>query len=91
MNTGKIVGTEYIKYVNFNKAVLWKNRELSIPPVILQMCKMEHVNTLRFIDINKKQEWRFALDGVEKASVLRRVGQEEQYYFPIDSAVKKDL
>jgi len=88
MNTGYIKDGVYRKSVLFNKAVLWKDRCLSIPPQILSRIKAQGVTTLRYEDMTKKEIWIFSVEDVEKNMILKKVGQEEQYYFPIDIAKK---
>lgn len=94
MNKGFINSkNEYIKHVSFiNDAVLWKNGgELSLPPEVILKIQQRRVKVLRFIAQDKKEIWSFSADYVIDNMVLRREGQEEQYYFPIAQKVVSPL
>lgn len=91
VNRGKIKDGVYTKYVSFSKAVLWKDRMLSLPPATVDKLQQEQVQKLRFIDGFKKEVWEFNAEHVWEQATLKQVGQEPQYYFPIDLAKKKAL
>lgn len=87
INKGAIVNGRYIKHIVFSKAVLWMTRELSLRKNILVTLKLNGIQDLSFIDDKKKERWDFKYEEVAKAGHLKAVGQEEQWYFPIDIAV----
>jgi hypothetical protein len=92
MNTGTIEGDAYIKYVDFSKAVLWKTKSLSIPPGIFDELKAKGIKTLTFIGTGKNKEvWQFSMADVDASKVLEKVGQEQQYYFPISKRIVVDV
>ncbi len=87
INTGKInENHEYEKHVSFSKAVLWKDRQLSLRPTIIIQLGIMEVKTLVFIDEKKAEKWIFTLEDIIKHGQKRRIGQEEQIYFPISLA-----
>jgi len=92
INQGKIVGNMYVKRVSFSKAVLWKDREISIHKDIAEKWLTNHIKFVRFIDMGKGEEWTANLDKVKKSWKLKQVGQEPQYYIPIEIfSIKKYL
>ena len=70
INRGWFFGDEYTKNVKFSKAVLWKDRELSLPIYIMDKILKENVHTIIFKDPSKKEKWVFKAD--EVASVMQR-------------------
>lgn len=90
MNLGSIdyVNRTYKKYVSFNKAVLWKTRQLSLPLPTLEIIKRSGIEKLIFIDNTKKEIWEFDTDRVLKNGQRKLEGQEPQWYFPIELADK---
>lgn len=86
INRGKIENGKYIKYISFSKAVLWKDRQLSLRVSILRTLKWNDINTAVFIDLKKKEKWTFDVDAIIKNGEKKTVGQEEQFYFPIELA-----
>lgn len=88
MNRGIIENNIYEKIVNFSKAVLWKDRQLSVPVDIFKQIKKEKCFEMRYIDRGKGEIWKFKVEDIEKNHELKTVGQEEQMYFPIELAKK---
>jgi len=88
---GKIVPIEYIKYVRFAKAVLWKDKELSLPVLVFH--KIENLNLpyAVFIDRIKKEAWYFKTTDIREHGKVKTEGQEPQYYFPIELARKENI
>jgi hypothetical protein len=84
MNRGKFTVKTYTKYVRFSTAVLWKDRELSLPVDIIAMIRSRKVTKIVFIDTIKGEKWYFDPKKVFEKMELKKVGQELQYYFPID-------
>lgn len=91
VNLGKIENNCYIKYVDFSKAVLWKDRSLSVPPKVIVAVTTREIPTMVFIDHKKMEKWIFHTSDVIANMTLKKVGQEEQYYFSIDLASKVPL
>jgi len=83
VNKGYFFGDTYNKTVNFSKAVLWKDRELSVPLDVWERIKRDDIKVLNFKDPKKKELWQFSTHKAELLGVKKRVGQEEQWYFPI--------
>jgi len=81
MNYGTISGDTYRKDVNFNKAVLWKTREISIRPDLVE--NLGGVNFIEFYDRGKDTLWKATLEKVTNVWKLKKEGQEPQYYIPI--------
>lgn len=86
VNKGRIDNGTYYKTVSFSKAVLWKDRSLSLPPDVIQAIIRENVKKMIFTDPIKLEKWVFDTDKVLKNMILKQVGQEDQYYFAIDLA-----
>lgn len=91
MNYGKFIGDRYVKRVTFSKAVLWHSRQLSLREDIMDRIKAEKVKKIVFIDDLKREKWTFRPEKVFEKMVLKREGQESQYYFPIDLAKKNKM
>lgn len=90
INKGYFFGDGYFKQVRFSKAVLWKDKQLSLPLSIMDKVLRNGIITLTFKDPVKKEKWIFKVEKVKELMIKKRVGQEEQYYFPIELA-KKEL
>lgn len=88
INKGTIDGTKYFKDVSFSTAVLWKDKQLSLPPEIIECCKECGVTELVFTDLHKLERWIFDFANVLKLGILKSEGQEKQLYFPISLARK---
>jgi hypothetical protein len=88
INKGNFNGYIYSKYVDFSKAVLWKDRELSIPTFIYIGLEANNTVEMRFIDRGKGEMWVFDVAKVKASGRFKQVGQEEQFYFPIELAKK---
>lgn len=91
MNRGTINKKQYIKIVSFSKAVLWKNRELSMPKEIWDMVLRHQVIELVYIDYKKQEKWTFLMEHVKQFAKYKKEGQEEQFYFPIQLAKKEQI
>lgn len=89
MNTGQIINGIYYKKVRFSEAVLWKTKQLSLPPEVFS--RVIQCRELRFTDDKKGETWVFSVPEVLKRYELKTEGQEMQYYFPIDLAKKIKL
>lgn len=88
MNYGQFIGSDYVKKVVFSKAVLWHARQLSLREDVVEEIKSRNVKNIIFVDNLKKEKWVFKPEKVYENMVLKRVGQEAQYYFSIDIAKK---
>jgi len=92
INKGRInADNNYEKIVKFSKAVLWKDKQLSIPRDILDNLIRNNVEKMIYIDRGKKEQWTFKVYDVEISGRLKQVGQEAQWYFPIELAIKKPI
>lgn len=91
INYGKFNGTVYAKYVDFSKAVLWKDRQLSIPKFVYMGMTAHSTTEMRFIDRGKGEVWIFDAAKVKQSGEWKSVGQEEQFYFPIELAKKVEI
>lgn len=92
MNKGYISKKgEYIKHIRINEAVLWKSRELSLPPEVIKSLQKEGVRLIRFVDDSKRTVWTFKADEVFFHMNLKKVGQEPQYYFSIQLRTESPL
>lgn len=91
MNLGTFddIGGTYTKIVKFRYAVLWKDRQLSLPLPIITSIKERGITKIIFIDYGKNEKWVFETEQVLAAGERKMVGQEPQWYFPIEMAVKK--
>lgn len=90
INKGKIEGEIYRKKTSFNKAVLWKTKELSLPVDVFVAIKRSDVKKLIFEDESKNERWIFQATKVVENAKLKCVGQEPQYYFHIDLMTRKE-
>lgn len=88
INHGRFNGEIYAKYLDLNKAVLWKDRQLSIPQFVYMGIQAHKCTEMRFIDRNKGEMWVFDVQKVMMLGVWKQEGQEKQFYFPIESAKK---
>lgn len=91
INLGQFNGTVYAKYLDLNKAVLWKDRQLSIPKFVFMGLTANSSTEMRFIDRGKGEMWIFDVAKVKAAGEWKQVGQEEQFYFPIELAKKVEI
>jgi hypothetical protein len=91
INLGQFNGNIYAKYLDLNKAVLWKDRQLSIPKHVFMGLTAHSTTEMRFIDRGKGEMWIFNTDKVKAAGEWKSVGQEEQFYFPIELAKKVEI
>lgn len=86
MNYGRFTKTTYIKFVVFSKAVLWYKRQISLRQSIIERIQARGLKKIIFVDKLKGEKWVFRVEKVLEKMELSRVGQEPQYYFPIDLA-----
>jgi len=84
MNIGAIKGKKYIKYVDFSKAVLWKDRQISLSRGAGRAIMKNNVEKIEFIDRKKGEKWSAPVSKVRASATLKQVGQEEQHYIPIE-------
>ena len=91
MNKGRIINKVYQKYVDFNRAVLWKNREISLHADVVENWLDDGVEAIKFIDLKKKKSWEIPLEIARENWIKKKEGQEKQYYFSIDLMEEKDL
>lgn len=84
MNLGKIVEDSYVKYVNFSKAVLWRDKMISIHKEVAENWLTDKIKRVVFVDTEKREKWEADTPKVKENWTLKTVGQEEQYYVPVD-------
>lgn len=90
-NTGRFVGDRYIKKVSFSKAVLWKDREISLSPAITCQFKPRGIKWIIFEDEYKNERWKVSYERAKKVAYKKKVGQEVQYYMPISVFEKEPI
>lgn len=91
VNRGYFFGNTYYKQVKFSKAVLWKDKQLSLPVDIMNRILTTGIKKMVFKDPTKNEAWIFNPEKVKPLMIRKLVGQEVQFYFPIELAVKKPL
>jgi len=89
INRGVFANKQYTKYVSFSKAVLWKDRELSLPVYIIAGFNAHNTEKAVFIDRGIGEKWIFKVSDIKDKGFRKTVGQEEQWYFPIEMATKQ--
>ena len=88
-NPGKFVGNKYIKQVSFSKAVLWKDRQISLNDSITRQFKPRGIEFVVFEDERKNERWTATVETLRTWKERKQEGQEAQFYFPI-SVFKKE-
>lgn len=73
----------YTKKVSFNKAVLWKDKQISLNRAVTVQFKKFGTETVIFIDEVKKERWTASVEKLRECATLKKEGQEPQFYFPI--------
>lgn len=91
VNRGYFFGDTYYKQVKFSKAVLWKDKQLSLPVDIMDRIFDQEIKRMVFKDPTKNEAWIFKTEKVKPLMIRKLVGQEVQFYFPIELATKKPL
>lgn len=89
INLGHFKGHRYIKLVSFSKAVLWKDRQISLRASVCKQFKERGVTEVVFEDHKKNERWIASVDTLRDVKIYKKEGQEAQFYFPI-SAFKKE-
>lgn len=86
INQGKVVGNKFIKEVNWNKAVLWMSKKVSVSLVDSFKITDNPIKYVEFHDRSKGMNVvrRATKDAVLKAWAKEQHGQEPQYYIPIE-------
>ena len=80
INRGYRYANDYLKMVDLNKAVLWKTKELSLPPEIVEKIKREGLENIIFVDKDRNQRLTIPVAlFLLKAKLIQR-HQEAQYY-----------
>ncbi len=90
-NPGTFIGEDYIKEVEWNKAVLWMTRQISLRPSVCEEMVKRGTKRVIFMDKIKGIKHIADVESMREAKVLKRVGQEEQYYFPISLFVEEKI
>jgi len=84
MNTGTFEKDKYVKKVQFSKAVLWKDRQISLPPSITKQFKLKGTKFIIFEDLKKNERWSVDYKTAKANAILKQEGQESQFYLPIE-------
>lgn len=82
-NWGRFEGEVYEKEVDWNKAVLWRDRSISLNPSVTQQFAPRGIKLVRFIDKKKGVKFEAEVSALSGNGKLKSVGQEKQFYFPI--------
>jgi len=94
-NHGTFRGKKYIKRVDFSKAVLWKDKQISLNRLITNQFKIRGTEWVIFEDERKNERWSASVSELREVRVLKKEGQEEQFYFPISvfkvSKIRKEV
>lgn len=91
INRGKIINDSYVKKVNWNSAVLWMTKEISLPVEEMVKIFRGNVKKIVFEDRKKACKYVFKTEDVDRCKKLKRVGQEPQFYWSITLANKVPL
>lgn len=91
INHGEFRGHVYHKTVSFNKAVLWMTKEISLPPTIVKQFRDRGITKVVFTDRKKGEEWSASVDTLREHKRFAQVGQEAQFYFPIEVFTKHKI
>ena len=83
INYGQVKDGIYQKYIDFNKAVLWKTRQLSVHKKVKDWFDAGKFKEMKFIDSRHNKKYTVEAKKAFNYSELKKVGQEEQYYFTI--------
>lgn len=83
INRGKIINEYYVKYVDWNKAVLWMTKEISLPIEEMKKIYDNNVKYILFIDEGKNEQYLFDIGVVDAYKKFKKVGQEPQFYWGI--------
>lgn len=83
----------YIKHCDFNLAILWITKELSLPLTIFEDIRKRKVKKIRFINTNKKGElanaiWDFTFEEIDEIKREKKMFQETQYYFSVSNKLQ---
>ena len=84
INYGHFEGDVYIKYIDYNKAVLWMTRQISLPKAVVDRIIENKIKTIRFIDEKKKIQYEVPVETAQKIWEYKVKFQEPQYYFSIE-------
>lgn len=83
-------GSISTKYVVLNKAILWKSREISMSQSDYKKIMEEPtVKHIEYKDIKARTSLVFEKEHFKSCAVLKREGQEIQWYCPIGIAEKR--
>lgn len=83
INSGIFLKYAYVKRVSFRKAVLWKDKQISLNPRIVSQIKSKGIKKIIFEDTDKNEQWSISATTFFNNAQLRQVGQEKQWYIGI--------
>lgn len=84
INQGYTYKGEYCKDVDWQKAVLWQYKSISLSVPIVKRILDKGIQFINFIDRGKNKRWRISTVDFMEKSTKRVMYQEEQHYLPID-------
>jgi len=85
INKGVVAGNTYKKIISINRAVLWKDRQISIHKSVVEgWFKNKDIKHIWFEDRGKSEIWITTVALAERNWILKKEGQEPQYYIPIE-------
>lgn len=84
INQGEFIGDYYRKVVQFSKAVIWKERCISLNPQVIKAIYARNTRLIVFEDYGKNERWVIKVADFLKNASIKKIGQEEQYYCHID-------
>lgn len=91
INPGNFIGEKYVKRVSFSKAVLWKDKQISLNPQTVAVIKNRGIKSIVFEDHDKNQRWMMSTTTFLNNAQSKRVGQETQYYIGIGLFEKTEI
>ena len=83
------VGNKLIKYVNLNKAILWKTREISMAMSDYKKLDNDEIEKIIFKDRAKNLSIVFKKKTFMEKAVLKIMHQEMQFYIGVDYGRKE--
>ncbi len=89
INKGQIISNQFVKYCKFSKAVLWKDRQISLRDDEFRRAKEAGVKNIIWVDLGKNEMMGHTPEKLEEIGRFKQEGQEPQWYFPIEGLKKK--
>lgn len=89
LNRGYQWKNDYLKFVTFNEAVLWRTKELSLTPEIANKILDKKLDNIYFVDKERNQKLKISVADFFEKSVLIQRNQEPQYYIKLTNFVSE--